>query len=375
SARGFGGFADLLLETLERAGVNTDGVTFKGEAQLPSDSDEEGWATLYTDIPLDPRVPSFVPLRVRTTETTFSEAVQVTARRTLREVTADLKPHLDHTPYRYLPKVTYGPDFARAALHQAQEANDEVDERLRVASRCILYQDQALTNRDSEVDFLRAGWKRDVDKVSALERKVQELQRELDTNRRHTEVQVATLNARNEALEAEDRNRAQQVRTKDFLLQEKEELVESSNNALLDAQEKVWELERWKTWNTRNLMYLGSQLLYNQDRGNRIAAAWRRSDRKRVAEVEEINEGHPAILRKKPRKESFVLPTSQCRVPTTLPDMLLPTPEMEAALQELTEVLEDPSLLYKFEQRVHDPETGPSTAEMLDYTPESDEEL
>ncbi|CAN6205625.1 unnamed protein product [Urochloa humidicola] len=30
SARGFGGFADLLLETLERAGVNIDAVTFEG---------------------------------------------------------------------------------------------------------------------------------------------------------------------------------------------------------------------------------------------------------------------------------------------------------------------------------------------------------
>ncbi|CAN6210107.1 unnamed protein product [Urochloa humidicola] len=34
SARGFGGFANLLLETLERAGVNNDEVAFEGVTQL-----------------------------------------------------------------------------------------------------------------------------------------------------------------------------------------------------------------------------------------------------------------------------------------------------------------------------------------------------
>ncbi|CAN6234418.1 unnamed protein product [Urochloa humidicola] len=75
SARGFGGFADLLLETLEHAGVNTDGVTFKGVTQLLPGADGEGWTRIRTVIPYDVHVPEYVPWRENVTETNMSDPV------------------------------------------------------------------------------------------------------------------------------------------------------------------------------------------------------------------------------------------------------------------------------------------------------------
>ncbi|CAN6275028.1 unnamed protein product [Urochloa humidicola] len=83
SAQGFGGFADLLLETLERAGVNTDGVTFEGVTQLLPGAEGEGWTRIRTVIPYDMHVPEYVPWRENVTETNMSDAVQTAARRML----------------------------------------------------------------------------------------------------------------------------------------------------------------------------------------------------------------------------------------------------------------------------------------------------
>ncbi|CAN6208070.1 unnamed protein product [Urochloa humidicola] len=94
SARGFGGFADLLLETLERAGVNTDAVTFDGVTQLLSGVEGEGWTRIHTVVPYDVHVPEFVPWHENVTETNMADAVQTAARRTLHYVHMQLRPRL-----------------------------------------------------------------------------------------------------------------------------------------------------------------------------------------------------------------------------------------------------------------------------------------
>ncbi|CAN6234645.1 unnamed protein product [Urochloa humidicola] len=94
SAHGFGGFADLLLETLERAGVNTDAVTFEGVTQLLPGAKGEGWTRVHTIIPYDVRVPEFVPWHENVTKTNMANAVQTAARHTLRDVHMQLRPRL-----------------------------------------------------------------------------------------------------------------------------------------------------------------------------------------------------------------------------------------------------------------------------------------
>ncbi|CAN6203841.1 unnamed protein product [Urochloa humidicola] len=92
SARGFGGFANLLLETLERAGVNNDEVAFEGVTQLLPRAEGEGWTWIHTIIPYELRVPEYVPWRENVTETNMSDSVQTAARRTLRDVHMQLRP-------------------------------------------------------------------------------------------------------------------------------------------------------------------------------------------------------------------------------------------------------------------------------------------
>ncbi|CAN6201908.1 unnamed protein product [Urochloa humidicola] len=169
SARGFGGFADLLLETLERAGVNTDAVTFVGVTQLLPGAEGEGWTWIHIVVPYDVRIPEFMPWHENVTETNMADAVQTAARRTLRDVHMQLRPRLQDTPYRYLPRALQEPDSNRETFQILREVNYEPDERLRVAGRSILAQDQTLCRADRSVDVLRDGWDESVAKVEDLE--------------------------------------------------------------------------------------------------------------------------------------------------------------------------------------------------------------
>ncbi|CAN6362675.1 unnamed protein product [Urochloa humidicola] len=374
NARGFGGFADLLLETLERAGVNTDEVTYEGVTQLLLGAEDEGWTRIHTVVPNDVRVPEYVPWHENMTETNMSDAVQTAARRTLRDVHMRLRPRLQDTPYRYLPRALQESDSDREAFQILREFDYEPDERLRVASRCILAQDQALCRADKSVDILRDGWDESVAKVEDFERQQHALQTEMAATNSRNELEIATLTARNVSLEDTVRSEEEVIKHKDSLLEEKNEHVDSMSDRVMEQSEKIQRHQRHEKWNVDNLVYLGAKTYYNQDRVARIATAWKRSDRKRVTEITEAGEGQPIVLRKKPRTESYILPTSQCRVSTALPAMLLPSAEMLKASEKLVELLEDEEILYKLEQRVHDPETGPSQTEVLDYSPESNVE-
>ncbi|CAN6338148.1 unnamed protein product [Urochloa humidicola] len=370
NARGFGGFADLLLETLERAGVNTDGVTFEGVTQRLPGAEGEGWTRIRTVIPYDVHIPEYVPWRENKTETNMSDAVQTAARCMLRDVHMQLRSRLQDTPYRYLPRTLQQPDSDREAFQLLRVVDYEPDERLRVAGRCILAQDQALCHADHLTDVLRDGWNESVAKVEDLEGQLQALK----ANRDRYELKIATLTARNVSLEHSVLSEEEVIKLKDSQLEEKNELIDSMGDQLMEQSEEIQRIRRYQRWNVDNLVYLGAQTYYNQDRVARVATAWRRSDRRRVTEIAEAGEGEPAVLRKKPRTESYVLPTSQCRVPATLPAMLLPTPEMLKASEKLVELLEDGEILFKLEQQVHDPEMGPSQTEVPDYTPDSDME-
>ncbi|CAN6351217.1 unnamed protein product [Urochloa humidicola] len=368
SARGFGGFADLLLETL--AGVNTDEVTFEGVTQLLPGAEGEGWTRIRTVIPYDVNVPEYVPWCENVTETNMSDAVQTAARRMLRDVHMQLRSRLQDTPYRYLPRALQQPDSDREAFQLLREVDYEPDKRLRVAGRCILAQDQALCRADHSTDVLRDGWNESVAKVEDLEGQLRALQSDHD----RYELKIATLTARNVCLEHSVLSKEEVIKLKDSQLEDKNELIDSMGDQLMVQSEELQRLRRYQRWNVDNLVYLGAQTYYNQDRVARVATAWRRSDRRRVTEIAEAGEGQLAVLRNRPRTESYVLPTSQSRVPAALPAMLLPAPEMLKASEKLVELLEDGEILFKLEQRVHDPETGPSQTEVPDYTPDSDVE-
>ncbi|CAN6238316.1 unnamed protein product [Urochloa humidicola] len=203
SARGFGGFADLLLETLERVAVNTDRVTFEGVTQI------------HTAIPYDLHVPKYVPWHEDVAETNLSDAVQTAARRTLRDVHMQLRSRLQDTPYRYLPRALQQPDSDRKAFQLLREVDYEPDERLRVAGRCILAQDQALCRADSSVDVLRAGWDADVIWVGDLESQLQALQAKMAAADSLNELKIATLTARNVSLEHSVHSKDEVIKHKD----------------------------------------------------------------------------------------------------------------------------------------------------------------
>ncbi|CAN6210482.1 unnamed protein product [Urochloa humidicola] len=137
-ARGFGGFADLLLETLERADVNTDEVTFEGVTQLLPGAEGDGWTQIHTIVSYDMRVPKYVPWHEDIAETNMSDVVQTTTRRTIHDFHMQIRPRLQETPYRYLPRALQEPDSDREAFQILREVDYEPDERLRVAGRCIL---------------------------------------------------------------------------------------------------------------------------------------------------------------------------------------------------------------------------------------------
>ncbi|CAN6363673.1 unnamed protein product [Urochloa humidicola] len=263
SARGFGGFADLLLETLERAGVNTDEVTFEGVTQLLPGAEGEGWTRIHTVVPYDVHVPEYVPWHEDVTETNMSDAVQTAARRTLRDVHMQLRPRLQDTPYRYLPRAMHEPDSDREAFQILREVDYEPDERLRVAGRCILAQDQALCRADRSVDVLRGGWDESVIKVEDLERQLQALQTEMAATNSRNELKITTLTARNVSLEDTVRCKEEVIKHKDSLLKEKNELIDSMSDRLMNQSETIRRHQRYQKWNVDNLVYLGAQTYYN----------------------------------------------------------------------------------------------------------------
>ncbi|CAN6207975.1 unnamed protein product [Urochloa humidicola] len=225
STRGFGGFADLLLETLERAGINTDRVTFEGVTQLLPGAEGEGWTRIHTVVPYDARIPEYVHWRQHVTETNLSDAVQIAARRTLRDVQMQMRPQLKDTPYRYLPRALREPDSDREALQILREVDYEPDERLRVVGRCILAQDQALSRADHSIDILRDGWDESVAKVKNLEGQLRALQ----AGRDHNELKIATLTARNVSLEHTVHSKDEVIKSKDSQL-DKNELIDSMSD-------------------------------------------------------------------------------------------------------------------------------------------------
>ncbi|CAL5007030.1 unnamed protein product [Urochloa decumbens] len=337
SARGFGGFADLLLETLERAGVDTSQVTFMGVTQrTPPGTGRRGWTHIHTDIPKDPRVPELVPIREIAVEMNMADAVQTTARRTLREVLARLQTKLQDMPYGHLPKALLGPNYQGEALRNLREIHNEPDEKLRVAQHYLHAQDQALHTCDTSVESLHDGWNEEVVKVEDLEQQLQTLQAQVIASN----YKNATLTARNTLLEAEVHNKEQALLNKESLLQDKDVLADELSDKVMEGVEEIQKHKKRLKWNEKNLSFFGAQLYYHQDKANRIATAWRRSDRKRVLEIKEAGEGQPAILRKKPRVESFELPWSQCPFSAAIPEILIPTHEMVRTAERLSDLLQ-----------------------------------
>ncbi|CAN6204107.1 unnamed protein product [Urochloa humidicola] len=253
SARCFGGFADLLLETLERAGVNTDAVTFEGVTQLLPGAEGEGWTQIHTVVTYDVRVSMFVPWHENVMENNMADAMQTDGRRTLRDVHMQLRSRLQDTPYHYLPRAMQEPDSDREAFHILREVDYEPDERLRVAGRCILAQDQALCRADKSVDVLWDGWDDSVAKVEDLEGQLQALRAEMAATNSRNELKIVTLTARNASLEDAVRSKEEVNKHKDSLLEEKNELIDRMSDRLMDQSEEIRRHQRHLKWNISNL--------------------------------------------------------------------------------------------------------------------------
>ena len=168
---------------------------------------------------------------------------------------------------------------------------EEPDERLRVTSRCILAQDQALFWVDMEPQHLREGWDKCLREVVTLEKDKQgleqenqnlelrlaELELELeDTNRHNSQLVdavlatdharsrrdalvIATLEARIAQAEEALRVTMRTAHRDQIWRQEKEDLAESLGEALTDKEIWIGDLERRSELNYYHLVYLGGQ--------------------------------------------------------------------------------------------------------------------
>jgi hypothetical protein len=154
-----GGFYHLLRECLETAGVEVDQVCYKGRTMGPLDQSS---TYLMVTVRVDPRVPEFKGVKVHCFESSTMEAHQVCARRALKEVCNQLGEKLKDNPFSILPMTDYGPSCWDTYDHVKYfEVTTEVeDEKLHMANRCILAQDQALYWANSEITFLRWKWDR-----------------------------------------------------------------------------------------------------------------------------------------------------------------------------------------------------------------------
>jgi hypothetical protein len=98
--KSYGGFCHLLRECLEAAGVETDGVSYKGRAMGHL---EQTPTYLTVTVPADPRVPEFEEVGVHCFESSVTEAHQTGARRALKKVCVQLRERLQDTPFSVLP--------------------------------------------------------------------------------------------------------------------------------------------------------------------------------------------------------------------------------------------------------------------------------
>jgi hypothetical protein len=117
-------------------------------------------------------------------------------------------------------------------------------------------------------------------------------------------------------------------------LAEAEYLIESLGAAVVDYQERVWDLEERSRHNYYHLCYLGGRVYEEQDCATRTCTAWERSDQRRLEELEEISALLPPKKRPRLQVETFELPSM-------LLPQLRPYPRGTQDIAEMDRALED----------------------------------
>jgi hypothetical protein len=112
-------------------------------------------------------------------------------------------------------------------------------------------------------------------------------------------MEISTLEARLRTAKERHRVTVDTTHANREQLTEAEYLIESLGAAVVDYQERVWDLEERSRHNYYHLCYLGGQVYEEQDRATRTRTTWERSDQQRLEELEEISALLPP--KKRPR--------------------------------------------------------------------------
>jgi hypothetical protein len=91
-------------------------------------------------------------------------------------------------------------------------------------------------------------------------------------------VEIATLEARLKAAEERHRDTLNTTHKDRERLAEAEYLIESLGAAVVDYQERVWDLEERSRYNYHHLCHLGGRVYEEQDLAARTRTAWVRSE-------------------------------------------------------------------------------------------------
>jgi hypothetical protein len=102
-------------------------------------------------------------------------------------------------------------------------------------------------------------------------------------------VEISTLEARLRTAKERHRVTVDTTHADREQLTEDEYLIESLGAAVVDYQERVWDLEERSHHNYYHLCYLGGRVYEEQDYATRTRMTWERSDQRRLEELEEIS--------------------------------------------------------------------------------------
>ncbi|RCV05757.1 hypothetical protein SETIT_1G108700v2 [Setaria italica] len=283
----YGGFCTLLRECLERVGVRTSRVLYKGRKRGSGDSVP---TEVRLTVPADPCVPEFEQVVVFAFELSVAEAHTTAARRAVREVHAHLRDRLARTPYRFVPRGCRDPrDLEREAQEFHHDDFEESDERLRVAARCIHAQDLTLCHYEREMEVLRRGWDNSIGHNAMLEGQLEGLscclERLDQTNCRLRDEsnaapdafkdaeKIAMLEAKIVQMEEALHLRNKLIDKKRAQLRDKDELVGNLNTVLATKDGAINQLHHRLHRNYDNIVHLSSRCYRDRDMVERLQAA------------------------------------------------------------------------------------------------------
>lgn len=147
---------------------------------------------------------------------------------------------------------------------------------------------------------------------------------------------IAMLETRVARMEEAIHTRKKLIDEKNIKLKE-EVMMETSDTALASKDDVINQLHHCLHRNYYNIVHLGSHCYRDRGMVERLQAAWKRSDRRRI-ELEEMSMWIPVEFRKRLREETFALPVSRLHMEELYPQARVATNEMTRALSTLTQL-------------------------------------